>query len=396
MGIGSWASAPEGEPSNGERMTGGLRGWQPDPFGIHELRYFSADGEPTRLVRDNNRESYDEPPVASPHVHPSIDRIAATDDSLHSPAGPGAPEPVAPVAPVATPAGWFPDPTNSKQQRYWDGQGWTEYRSLTASFLSPAKARSERALRIAVTAAAMLVVAGLIGLVVTSGSRNSPAGSAVDQSLGITTTTQPIAEPQSSTAASAPIASVSTTRAISPFFTPDQATHASSPATTIPTVLPDSPSSLGNTGDTGSSSPTTTTQPSTTDTTQPSTTDTTTVQSAVAAWYATNGNVVVALQNDVTDFDNLLLVSPGAVAQGQAVCKTMATDASAAKAVSPIPDPSVESTWSAAISDLLSGAQEELQDIGADTSTEGAEATIEAGAIDLDSVALSVGADAND
>jgi hypothetical protein len=40
----------------------GLQGWQPDPFGRHELRYFSA-GNPTKLVRDGHVEAYDEPPV---------------------------------------------------------------------------------------------------------------------------------------------------------------------------------------------------------------------------------------------------------------------------------------------------------------------------------------------
>jgi hypothetical protein len=44
-----------------------LQGWQPDPFGLHEMRYFSV-GRPTKLVRDGRVEAYDEPPVdgASP------------------------------------------------------------------------------------------------------------------------------------------------------------------------------------------------------------------------------------------------------------------------------------------------------------------------------------------
>jgi hypothetical protein len=37
-------------------------GWQSDPFGLHEQRYFSL-GRPTKLVRDGTVESYDEPPV---------------------------------------------------------------------------------------------------------------------------------------------------------------------------------------------------------------------------------------------------------------------------------------------------------------------------------------------
>jgi hypothetical protein len=39
-----------------------LQGWQADPFGVHEKRYFS-DGLPTKLVRDGDAESYDAPPA---------------------------------------------------------------------------------------------------------------------------------------------------------------------------------------------------------------------------------------------------------------------------------------------------------------------------------------------
>jgi len=38
------------------------RGWHPDPFAAHELRYFALDGKPTRLVRDADRWSHDVPP----------------------------------------------------------------------------------------------------------------------------------------------------------------------------------------------------------------------------------------------------------------------------------------------------------------------------------------------
>jgi hypothetical protein len=37
------------------------QGWYRDPFGVHQDRYFSA-GSPTKLVRDDGRESYDPPP----------------------------------------------------------------------------------------------------------------------------------------------------------------------------------------------------------------------------------------------------------------------------------------------------------------------------------------------
>ena len=37
--------------------------WQPDPYGVHELRFFSADGKPTLLVMDGGKTSYDRPPA---------------------------------------------------------------------------------------------------------------------------------------------------------------------------------------------------------------------------------------------------------------------------------------------------------------------------------------------
>jgi hypothetical protein len=38
-------------------------GWYPDPYGIHQERYVSGDGTPTKLVRDDSIESYDPPPA---------------------------------------------------------------------------------------------------------------------------------------------------------------------------------------------------------------------------------------------------------------------------------------------------------------------------------------------
>jgi hypothetical protein len=37
-------------------------GWHPDPYGLHEERYVSVEGELTKLVRDRGYESYDPPP----------------------------------------------------------------------------------------------------------------------------------------------------------------------------------------------------------------------------------------------------------------------------------------------------------------------------------------------
>jgi len=44
---------------NGE---GPVWGWHRDPYGIHEERWVSGEGLPTKLVRDEGEESYDPPP----------------------------------------------------------------------------------------------------------------------------------------------------------------------------------------------------------------------------------------------------------------------------------------------------------------------------------------------
>jgi hypothetical protein len=43
-------------------------GWHPDPYAVHEERYISADGTPTKLVRDGGHESYDPPPEVMAHT----------------------------------------------------------------------------------------------------------------------------------------------------------------------------------------------------------------------------------------------------------------------------------------------------------------------------------------
>ena len=52
-------------------------GWHSDPFGVHEARYFSADGQPTKLVRDRGVESYDEPPSGPDEVAAAMARMSA-------------------------------------------------------------------------------------------------------------------------------------------------------------------------------------------------------------------------------------------------------------------------------------------------------------------------------
>jgi hypothetical protein len=77
------------------------KGWHPDPYGLHELRYFSMDGKPSRLVRDGDVQSSDPPPVEAPIPVPSLPPLPAV------PRPPSVPPPyqpaVAPAPEVAQP-----------------------------------------------------------------------------------------------------------------------------------------------------------------------------------------------------------------------------------------------------------------------------------------------------
>jgi hypothetical protein len=61
-------------------MTADVDGWHPDPFGLHEFRYFSSGGKPTKLVRDKGVESYDDSPASAADANPSI-----SEEGLQSP-----------------------------------------------------------------------------------------------------------------------------------------------------------------------------------------------------------------------------------------------------------------------------------------------------------------------
>jgi hypothetical protein len=51
-------------------------GWVPDPYGVHEFRFFSADGKPTLLVMDGGKRSYDRPPTTEPPPAPEPSPIS--------------------------------------------------------------------------------------------------------------------------------------------------------------------------------------------------------------------------------------------------------------------------------------------------------------------------------
>jgi hypothetical protein len=60
-------------------MADELRGWQADPFGVHESRFFSDDGKPTLLVRDGETKTYDPPPRLSDRAF-----VAESDSRLET------------------------------------------------------------------------------------------------------------------------------------------------------------------------------------------------------------------------------------------------------------------------------------------------------------------------
>src|ERR1700722_10226522 len=70
------------------------RGWHPDPFGLHEFRFFSDDGSATLLVRDGGANSYDKPPADGVYIPTRVEGPLLTE-------APFVAAPEAPVPPVA-------------------------------------------------------------------------------------------------------------------------------------------------------------------------------------------------------------------------------------------------------------------------------------------------------
>jgi hypothetical protein len=103
-------------------VAGELNGWRADPFGIHELRYFSMDGRPTRLVRDGDVLSHDPPPGHALFTDAFFASRAARRPRARPPmlteSEPDAPgdEHVERVN-VASPHGWQPDPFGLHEER---------------------------------------------------------------------------------------------------------------------------------------------------------------------------------------------------------------------------------------------------------------------------------------
>src|SRR6202050_4365847 len=88
-----------------------LTGWQPDPYGSHEFRFFSADGKATLLVMDGGNASYDKPPMNGrpPSERSSAKPSPAAADQEAHPLAPTSPPPAFDGLPRADP-GRGPEP----------------------------------------------------------------------------------------------------------------------------------------------------------------------------------------------------------------------------------------------------------------------------------------------
>jgi hypothetical protein len=95
--------------------------WQPDPYGLHELRFFSADGKPTLLVMDGGRTSYDRPPSSPPSPAPAAPTTSEPQPSAPEPSPSPRPPEVQPSesAPPSEPP-QIPPPTGSAVDAHVD------------------------------------------------------------------------------------------------------------------------------------------------------------------------------------------------------------------------------------------------------------------------------------
>ena len=78
-----------------------------------------------------------------------------------------------------TPAGWYPDPENSGQQRYWDGNAWTENFTPGGASPAPAAAPTKKPIykRPWFVVVAVLVGLGVIGNLIGGSPSEAPESS---------------------------------------------------------------------------------------------------------------------------------------------------------------------------------------------------------------------------
>jgi hypothetical protein len=160
-----------------------LRGWQPDPYEIHEYRYFSDDGLPTNLVSDGARTFRDHlspqsihPPSQGPGVALRRGNSASFDEATE-PDGPRS---------QSLPHSQHRPQTHAPQR----GQGTPVYRPV-APPVRPSSEPLTNAQKIAygVVAAVILVSGVSLAVVHLTGNKANPTSVTSTTSTSISTTT---------------------------------------------------------------------------------------------------------------------------------------------------------------------------------------------------------------
>jgi hypothetical protein len=82
-------------------MADELSGWRPDPFGLHEFRFFSDDGVATLLVRDGGINSHDKPPSSVPPPEPQPAAVLEPQQESQQAPAPESQRPIAQKPPPA-------------------------------------------------------------------------------------------------------------------------------------------------------------------------------------------------------------------------------------------------------------------------------------------------------
>lgn len=100
-----------------------------------------------------------------------------------------------------TPAGWYPDPENPGQQRYWDGAAWTENFAPTNAPAAPAAPTAKKPIY---KRTWFIVVAVLVGLVVVSNLFGGSPSTPTESAPSATKSSSPPAEVEAEPAAVAP------------------------------------------------------------------------------------------------------------------------------------------------------------------------------------------------
>jgi hypothetical protein len=110
-------------------MSTKMMGWHSDPYGLHEARYFSLNGVPTRLVSDAGKSSYDRPVISHAAVDPMGARsgqpLTGSPDAQEGGRSPGRKPPPSTTAPLSQglQQGWHPDPYGLHEKRYFSLDG---------------------------------------------------------------------------------------------------------------------------------------------------------------------------------------------------------------------------------------------------------------------------------